>query len=774
MRHRRMCAIPLVFFSICFISACARPAPRFSVENARAHVEMLAGTIGSRPVGTPENERARQYIVDQLRIYGFEVRVQEVDARLAEAGTTAHVNNIIAVKAGASRDAIGLVSHYDSVPEAPGATDDGFGVAVSLEAARVFGARTDRRHSLMVLVTDGEEAGLMGAAGLVTDREVMDRLQAYVNVESIGSSGTAMLFETGPGNAWIVKPWAREAPHPRGASFAIEVYRRLPNDTDFSILKRQEIPGLNLAPIGDSYAYHTARDTPDRLSTGTLRSSGENVVGTIEAMDALDLRTRSASEPTFFDVGGTIAFTWGPVVSVGTALLALLTGILAWVKTTAASIRIEGVWRWLLSLVWAVIGLALVASAMIGATWALREAREVYHPWYAHPARFFLFLVATGILAGWAALRLGALLPSRAHGLRHPIVVWSLTLPVWLGLAGVLAWKAPGAAFLWTLPLASAGVLLLLVKAESTAAVRVVSLIVFGIAGTLWLRNTVDLAFFAVAIFGRLPFITPVAVYGGLLLACGVMVAPPFMATFVAARPLIRPSLITASLLVLVVVFAGLSYAAPAYTYAQPLRRFVHVLTEPDATTATWEVGSVEPGLDLHEGAPRGWYRASDVPPASIPWGRLPFPFVFRTTAPSPGPAPAAITEFTLKPVAAGTELTMTVTPRSPGLAVVFVLPARVDPARSSLRGIHRRDRWTATYIAPRADGITWHASFRAGQDAAVRQALVVVTARRIPGGGGWQQLPAWLPQETAVWTASASWVLAPRPDAIAPVPALR
>src|SRR5436309_7589447 len=94
------------------LGACSRQAPRFSVENARAHVEMLAGTIGSRPVGTPENERARQYIVDQLRIYGFEVRVQEVDARLAEAGTTAHVNNIIAVKAGASRDAIGLVSHY--------------------------------------------------------------------------------------------------------------------------------------------------------------------------------------------------------------------------------------------------------------------------------------------------------------------------------------------------------------------------------------------------------------------------------------------------------------------------------------------------------------------------------------------------------------------------------------------------------------------------------------------------------------------------------------
>jgi hypothetical protein len=49
----------------------------------------------------------------------------------------------------------------------------------------------------MALVTDGEEAGLMGAAGLVTDREVMNRLRAYLNIESIGSSGTAVLFETG-------------------------------------------------------------------------------------------------------------------------------------------------------------------------------------------------------------------------------------------------------------------------------------------------------------------------------------------------------------------------------------------------------------------------------------------------------------------------------------------------------------------------------------------------------------------------------------------------
>src|SRR3954463_2199756 len=90
--------------------ACGRPVPRFSTENARAHVEMLAGTIGSRPIGSVEKARPRQDVVDQLRLYGFEVRVQEVDARRPDLGLTARVANIVAIRAGADRSAIGLLS----------------------------------------------------------------------------------------------------------------------------------------------------------------------------------------------------------------------------------------------------------------------------------------------------------------------------------------------------------------------------------------------------------------------------------------------------------------------------------------------------------------------------------------------------------------------------------------------------------------------------------------------------------------------------------------
>jgi hypothetical protein len=742
------------------VAGCTRPAPRFSLGNARAHVQMLAGTIGSRAVGTAANTRAREYIVDQLRLYGFEVRVQETDARRPDLGATAHVFNVIAVRAGAEPSAIGLVSHYDSSPDAPGAADDGLGVAVSLEAARVLAARTSRRHALFVLVTDGEEAGLMGAAGLVTDREVMDRLQAYLNVEATGNDGAAMLFETGPANSWMLKPWARRAPHPRGASYAIEIYRRLPNDTDFSILKRHDVPGLNFAAVADSYAYHTARDTPDRLTDRALVETGENVVETAEALDEIDVGTRDAvNQSTFFDIGRTVGVTWGPAVSWLIAAVSLVCGLLAWFKALGASVRMLGLWRWILDVVWTLFGTALVAGSMVGGTWALRAARAVYHPWYAYPGRMFLMLLTLGTLSGWATIRAGALLPSRAHGTRHPVFVWSVTLPVWIALAGVVAARAPSAGYLWTLPLLAAGAGLLAIPPANVHAVRAMSVVVLAVAGTLWLRDTLELLRFVVALLGRLPLITPVWVYALLMLTAGAMVVPPLLAVTAATKPLVRTALGTALLLVAVAVTGGFAYAAPSYTYDEPQRRSVRAFVEPNASTATYEVASQEPGLDLEMGAPGGWYRATDTARGSVPLPRFAQPFVFRTTAQSPGAPPATAT-FDVKPVSGGSELTVTVVPQSPGLSVLFIAPANVAPARSNFPGIVQRGRWRALYTAIPPDGVTWRASFRSGVEAALPSATAVLVSSRFPGGSGWQSLPSWIPQQNAVWHAELLWIL--------------
>jgi hypothetical protein len=115
------------------------------------------------------------------------------------------------------------------------------------------------------------------------------------------------------------------------------------------------------------------------------------------------------------------------------------------------------------------------------------------------------------------------------------------------------------------------------------------------------------------------------------------------------------------------------------------------------------------------------------------------------------------------------------VAPRRPGIAVSFVLPRGVMPARSSLPGALRLGQWSATYIAPPAEGIVWRASFAAGAAARLPDLRVVVTESGFPGGTGWQRLPDWIPQDHAVWTTSATWAL--RPDAVRPlepVPPLR
>jgi hypothetical protein len=228
-------------------------------------------------------------------------------------------------------------------------------------------------------------------------------------------------------------------------------------------------------------------------------------------------------------------------------------------------------------------------------------------------------------------------------------------------------------------------------------------------------------------------------------------------------------------LLVSVAVSAGMAYAAPGYTYEQPLRRVVRALQEADGGSAVWEVGSSEPGLDLAPDAPQGWAVASGLAPATVPWGRLLSPFVFRTNGPSLGSVPAAIAGFTVRPLAGGTELSVNVIPHEPGLTMAFVLPEGLTPARSNLPGVRRLGRWTAVYVAAPADGVTFDASFRDAPPERLREVRVAVTAHGFPGGTGWQRLPAWIPQERAVWSATATWIVpAATGRGIAPVPPLR
>jgi hypothetical protein len=98
-----------------------------------------------------------------------------------------------------------------------------------------------------------------------------------------------------------------------------------------------------------------------------------------------------------------------------------------------------------------------------------------------------------------------------------------------------------------------------------------------------------------------------------------------------------------------------------------------------------------------------------------------------------------------------------------------------VSPARSSLPGAPRLGRWTATFIAPPADGILWRATFGGRDSARLREIRIAVTDFGFADAPGWQRLPAWLPQERAVWTANATWIVpADAAGPLEPSPPLR
>lgn len=278
------------------------PDTEFSSARAMEHLKVIAAA--PHPVGSAEHTRVREYLVAQLEALGLATEVQETTA-LIRAGSTARaatVRNVLARLPGTdSTGAIALVAHYDSVVLAPGAADDGSGVVAILEAARALLAGPALRNDLLLILPDAEELGLMGAQAFVAEHPWMEELALVINLEARGAAGPSIMFENGPDNGWVVRQYAEADTHPVGNSLAEEVYRYLPNDTDFSRFSEVGKIGLNFGFIEDAHRYHMASDTPANLSEASLQHHGVHTLSLARHFGMLDLSSTSAPPVTFFD-----------------------------------------------------------------------------------------------------------------------------------------------------------------------------------------------------------------------------------------------------------------------------------------------------------------------------------------------------------------------------------------------------------------------------------------------------------------------------------------
>ncbi|HSH39018.1 MAG TPA: M28 family peptidase, partial [Chthoniobacterales bacterium] len=213
------------------------------------------------------------------------------------------VENIVATIHGSTRGrAVMLASHYDSAPNAPGAADAGSGVGAILEAVRALKTSAPLKNDLLILYTDSEEEGLVGASAFVREHaDLAQRVGLVLNLEARGSSGAALMFETSNGNGWLTREFARAAPYPYASSLAYAVYERMPNDTDLTVFKRAGLQGLNFAFSGTFENYHTARDTPENLDARSLQQLGANVLALTRHFGNLGLPSARQPDRVYFN-----------------------------------------------------------------------------------------------------------------------------------------------------------------------------------------------------------------------------------------------------------------------------------------------------------------------------------------------------------------------------------------------------------------------------------------------------------------------------------------
>lgn len=304
---------------------------RFSEGNAMKHVQVLAGDIGYRIVGTAESIQAENYILGVLDEYkrtaagiegtpDFEIIVQNGDGQhrfdfMSKVVMKRYINitNIIVRLGGNDKPATLYNAHLDSTLPSPGAADDALPVGVMLETIRIMSRSTvERKNAAIFLFNNGEES-LQDASHLFsTQSDLVSPVRQVINLEAAGVRGREILFQAN--SETIVRAYSK-VPHPHGSAMANDLFMSgfVLSDTDFrQFVQYGNMTGIDMALYKGSYLYHTFLDNPEHIQPGAAQHMGDNVLALAEYLSAeADLPDETPStDLVFFDLHGLWFFVY--------------------------------------------------------------------------------------------------------------------------------------------------------------------------------------------------------------------------------------------------------------------------------------------------------------------------------------------------------------------------------------------------------------------------------------------------------------------------------
>lgn len=243
----------------------------FDAGNALAHDRVLSVTIGSREAAAPSYVRASRYVASAFTGFGYRVTQQRVPVPAGRSQgvpvSGGYTRNVIAVPNGFDPAAPHLIvgAHLDTVTPSPGGNDNGSGVAVMLELARLASLRRTAMPVVWIAF-GGEERRRPGASGAtfgsryyLAHMSAAQRkaLHGMIALDMVGNGRRAYIVNETPSRDDIVDAMVTSAqrlklPHARRLVLGV-----------FSDHAPFERAGYTVAWLwsGEHATLHTPRDT---------------------------------------------------------------------------------------------------------------------------------------------------------------------------------------------------------------------------------------------------------------------------------------------------------------------------------------------------------------------------------------------------------------------------------------------------------------------------------------------------------------------------------
>lgn len=277
----------------------------FDASSAYASTEEFVRLSPKRILGSLESRQSTGYLHDRLQELGYSVSYTHFDARIARRKQVGR--NVIGFRQGKVPQTLALIAHFDTAPTTRyGAMDNGSGVGVLIELARVF-AETPTNRGLLIIFSDGGEYGSLGAKDIAEGFPERKGIDAALSLDHVASGDLAAFTVDVAGQMkGFAPPWFRQlayrAAEAQGlpvqtASGLREHFERalLISTGDHGPLLAAGIPAINLGSVSSDAArqgalYHSPQDTMENLLPSSFEKFGlaaERIVRTLDELPTM-------------------------------------------------------------------------------------------------------------------------------------------------------------------------------------------------------------------------------------------------------------------------------------------------------------------------------------------------------------------------------------------------------------------------------------------------------------------------------------------------------